>query len=120
MTHKTAGLHIFFYANEFKSFITVASLLSLIYLFHFKINKFTELGSEPELLKEHKGKQIIIWNMYRHCGFPLSNLHFLHSLRALYFRKINYTFLIKQFEWSYLISQLVSRKHQFQREILKE
>lgn len=64
MTQKTVALHLLCYANEFKSFIAVASLLSLICLFkiHFKINKFTELGSEPELIKEHKDKQIIIWN----------------------------------------------------------
>lgn len=52
---------------------TVASLLCLIYLFHFKKNKSTELRSETEFLKEPWDKHII-WNtnMYRYCGLLLS------------------------------------------------
>lgn len=40
--------------------MTIVILLSCIYLFHFKINTLTESGSEPELIKQHEDKQIII------------------------------------------------------------
>lgn len=95
-------MSVFIFCATEKNFIPfgdfVTSLLNLMYLFHFVIDKFTELPSKPAYsITEGNADYLELITFYWHFTFPLSNLKFQNSPKDINFMKINYIFLKKLF-----------------------
>lgn len=75
----------------------VSGLLNLMFLFHFVIDKFTELPSEPanSITEGYADYYLEPVMFYWHFAFHLSNLKFQNSPKDINFMKINYIFFKK-------------------------